>query len=101
MKKRFCVTAVYNIMYLIAVPCTAFALLCFLSMMLSVMYLSLAAVGNRRMLCCGAWCYVVTERTSTCAVQVLWSNLKVGGGSVLTCTPCHQDVGEKWLYGSI
>ena len=64
-------TAVYKIMYLLAVPCTAFALSCIHSLLLSVTYLSLASLGNRGMLCCGAWCCVVTEWTSTCAAQVL------------------------------
>ena len=71
MKKQFSVAAVYKILYLLAVPCTAFALSWFHFMMLSVTYLSLASVGNRGILGCGAWYYVVTERTSTCAMQVL------------------------------
>ena len=70
MKKQFSVIAVYKIMYLLAVPCTAFAFSCFRFMMLSFMYMS-ASVGNRGMLGCSAWCYVVTKWTSTCAVQVL------------------------------
>jgi len=61
MKKQFCVTAVYKIVYLLGDPRTAFAPLCFHSMMLPVMYLSLASVGNRGMLGCGARYYVVTE----------------------------------------
>jgi len=40
-------------------------------MMLSVIYLSLASLGNRSMLGCDAKGYVVTRRTSTCGVQVL------------------------------
>jgi hypothetical protein len=65
-------------MCLLAVPRTAFALSCFHFMMLSVTCLSLASVGNRSMLCCGAWRYNATEWTSTCAVQE-------GEGGVCAC----------------
>jgi hypothetical protein len=63
MKKQFPVTAVCKITYLLAIPRTAFAFSCFHSMMLSVMYLSLASVGNRGMSCCSAWCYQGSDKS--------------------------------------
>lgn len=79
----------YKIIYLLAVPRTAFVLSCFHSKMLSFMYLSLASVGNRGMcmLPCMVLCCDRVDFYLFCAGAVKW------WGSVLTYTPCHQDVG--------